>query len=94
MAATATDDIKKDREPKPQPNPRAEAVKRAVWEIVKGTPRLDKVDIKRVFGHSYRVNVWAETGKDSEGGFFREKLIVTSFLHRDTPPAPAASTTP
>lgn len=86
MAATAVNDREpKDKEPKPPENPRAEAVRKAVWEKVKDVPNRVKVDIKRVFGQSYRVNVWGDTGKTSEGGFFTEKLIVKSFLYVDVP---------
>lgn len=40
-----------------------------------------RVDIRSVGKDRYRVNVWAETGDQSEGGFFTEKRIAQSFFH-------------
>lgn len=40
-----------------------------------------KVDIKPVGMNRFRVNVWAETGAATEGGFFKEKRIEQSFYH-------------
>lgn len=42
-----------------------------------------KVEIKAVGVGRFRVNVWAETGKKSDGMFFNEKRIVESFYHID-----------
>ncbi len=45
------------------------------------TPKPYKVDIKAVGVNRFRVNVWAEIGKKTEGGLFNEKRIVESFYH-------------
>jgi hypothetical protein len=45
------------------------------------TPKPTKVDIRPVGPNRFRVNVWAETGGKTEGGFFNEKRIVETFYH-------------
>ncbi len=45
------------------------------------TKNATKVDIKPVGTNKFRVNVWAETGEKTEGGFFNEKRIVETFYH-------------
>lgn len=45
------------------------------------TKNHTKVDIKPIGPNRFRVNVWAETGKKSEGEFFTEKRIVETFVH-------------
>jgi hypothetical protein len=42
-----------------------------------------KVDIKPIGGPKYRINVWVETGGQSDGGFFTEKRIAQSFVHTE-----------
>ncbi len=45
------------------------------------TKGYSKVDIRPVGSNRFRVNVWAETGGKTEGGFFNEKRIVETFYH-------------
>ncbi len=45
------------------------------------TKNPNKIDILPVGANRYRVNVWAETGDRTDGGFFNEKRIVETFYH-------------
>ncbi len=56
-------------------------LRKAVMERVGKVENMVKVDIKPVTKTQYRVNVWAENGKSSDGMFFREKTIVQSFWY-------------